>query len=277
MKALRMNVSAGLLGVTLLLTSGSVVAAPGDVTEITITTVDHSFSAPAQVPAGLVAVTIKNEGHEPHHVQLVRLKDGVTPDQFGQTMQEDFEKALEMVNWVGGPSIVDHGGASTVTLDLDPGTHMLLCFVPNPQGVPHVALGIVGVMQVVPSDEDEATEPEANLTVDLLDFSYAFSESIEAGKQTWEVVNDGKEIHEISLIRVNDDKTMEDVEHFMHAMQGPPPFAFAGGMQAIDPGSSGWLHLDLTPGNYVAICHIPDAKSGQTHAMLGMVMPFVVE
>lgn len=277
MKALRSGSGAGLFGLILLLTSGNVVAAPGDVAEITITTVDHSFSAPEQVRAGLVEVTIRNEGHEPHHVQLARLKEGITPDQFAQKLQEDFEKAHDLVHWVGGPSIVDHGGASTVTLHLEPGTHMLLCFVPNPQGVMHVALGMAGVMQVVPSGEDDAPEPEADLTVDLLDFSYAFSESIEAGKQTWEIVNDGKEIHEISLIRINDDKTMADVEHFMHALQGPPPFAFAGGMQAIDPGSSGWLHLDLKPGNYVAFCHIPDPKSGQTHAMLGMVMPFVVE
>ncbi len=273
----RKFVRGGLATLALVFTMQAAVAAPGATTEITITTLDYSFKAPAEVPAGLVSVTVKNEGAEPHHVQLARLKEGVTPDAFGQALQEDFEKAITLVSWVGGPSIVNHGGASTVTLDLEAGTHMLLCFVPDPQGVPHLAHGMAGVMQVVPADTDAAEAPAADLTVDLLDFSYAFSEGIKSGKQTWEVVNDGKEIHEISLIKLHEGKTMEDVEHFMHAMEGPPPFAFAGGMQAIDPGASGWLHLDLTPGNYVAICHIPDPASGQTHAMLGMVMPFVVE
>ena len=60
------------------------------------------------------------------------------------------------------------------------------------------------------------------------------------------------------------------------AKDGAPPFEDAGGLQGIDPGESGWLNLDLQPGNYVALCHIPDPASGKAHEELGMVLPFSV-
>src|SRR5690606_33865386 len=117
---------------------------------------------------------------------------------------------------------VDHGGRSTVTLNLEPGTHVLLCLFPDPDGIPHLAHGMAGVMQVLPAEGAASTPPSADLTVDLLDFAYAFSDGIAAGPQIWEVVNDGEEIHEISLIKLVDGATMEEVEHFMHTMEGPP-------------------------------------------------------
>lgn len=252
-------------------------AAGGEIPEITITTADYTFSAPAEIPSGLVSVVLENEGKEPHHVQFARLKEGVTIPQFQQALQAGLEEAVKHVFWVGGPSVVDGGGSGKVTLQLEPGTHMLLCFVPDAEGVPHLAHGMVGAMEVVENTAAATETPSADLTVSLLDFSYAFSSDLDPGPQTWEIVNDGEAIHEISLVKLAEGATMDDVTHFMHTMEGPPPFTSMGGMQAIDPGTTGWLHLDLTAGNYIAICHIPDLSSGQTHAQMGMVMPFSVE
>ena len=50
---------------------------------------------------------------------------------------------------------------------------------------------------------------------------------------------------------------------WMHNPTGAPPFSDAGGMQAMMPDNSGYLHLNLTPGNYVALCHVPDAATGK--------------
>jgi hypothetical protein len=63
----------------------------------------------------------------------------------------------------------------------------------------------------------------------------------------------------------------------MHSPNGAPPFANVGGFQAITPGETGWLNLDLTPGEYVALCYVPDPASGHAHLELGMVMPFRVK
>ena len=69
---------------------------------------------------------------------------------------------------------------------------------------------------------------------------------------------------------------MDDVGAFFANPQGPPLFETMGGMQGLNKGAEGYLHLDLTPGDYVMICHIPGPASGKPHAELGMVMPFMM-
>ena len=44
----------------------------------------------------------------------------------------------------------------------------------------------------------------------------------------------------------------------------------------MSPGNTVWAVLDLEPGDYIAICFVPDAESGAPHAMLGMIAPFTV-
>jgi hypothetical protein len=56
-----------------------------------------------------------------------------------------------------------------------------------------------------------------------------------------------------------------------------PPFAYAGGITGLAPGSSAWLKLDLHPGNYAALCFIPDPTTGKPHVMLGMITALTVQ
>jgi hypothetical protein len=37
------------------------------------------------------------------------------------------------------------------------------------------------------------------------------------------------------------------------------------------------MTIDLQPGEYVAICNIPDPSSGIPHSQLGMIQPFTVK
>jgi hypothetical protein len=131
--------------------------------------------------------------------------------------------------------------------------------------------------QVVEGEATTAQAPAVNGEVALLDFSFTLPQEIRAGEQTWKIGDQGDQPHELVLIKLAEGKTMADVEHWMHQPAGAPPFSNAGGMQAIDPGETAYLHLNLSPGSYVAICHLPDPASGQEHAALGMVMPFTVQ
>jgi hypothetical protein len=244
--------------------------------QITIKTHDYSFEAPAQIEAGLVSIRLENEGQEPHHVQLVRLNDGVTMEQLQAKLQQGPEAALPLVTLDGGPGVVPSGKSQQVTVELTPGYYVLLCFVPSPDGIPHLAKGMVAPLEVVSGAEREVSEPKANGLVRMLDFSFVLPTEIKTGPQVWKVSNDGQQPHEIALIKLAQGKTMADVQAFMQAPTGAPPFEDAGGLQGIDPGESAWLNLDLQPGNYVALCHIPDPASGKAHEELGMVLPFSV-
>jgi hypothetical protein len=84
--------------------------------EITITTKDYGFEAPAEIEAGLVTINLVNEGQEPHHAQVVRLNDGVTLDQFNAALQEGETAAFPLISFVGGPGLVDPGLSTTRSL-----------------------------------------------------------------------------------------------------------------------------------------------------------------
>ncbi|MBI1881157.1 MAG: hypothetical protein HYR94_23505, partial [Chloroflexi bacterium] len=159
-----------------------------------------------------------------------------------------------------------------------PGQYILVCFVSGHDDVPHLAKGMMATMEVVKGDSQADTpQIKADATVKLLDFSFALPAEIKAGQQVWKVVNEGKQAHELTLIKLAEGKTMEDVAAFMQSPHDAPPFEDVGGFQAIDPGDAGWLTLDLQPGNYVALCFVPDPATGHAHMEMGMIMPFSVK
>lgn len=66
------------------LTGQAQAAQPG---KVTITATDYGFKSPEQVPSGLTAIEVINEGAEVHHAQLVRLAPGKTPADFAAAMR----------------------------------------------------------------------------------------------------------------------------------------------------------------------------------------------
>lgn len=111
------------------------------------------------------------------------------------------------------------------------------------------------------------------------DFAYGIPASIPAGQQLWKVVNEGAQPHEMLLAQLTPGATAMDfaMAAFDPAASGPPPGQPIGGLQAIMPGSSAWLELDLAPGTYAAICFVPDPESGQPHLARGMISEYTVE
>jgi len=254
------------------------VSSGSGIPEITITAKDYGFEAPEELQAGLVTINLVNEGQEPHHAQLVRLNDGVTLEQFNAALQEGEAAAFPLVNFIGGPGLVDPGLANQVTVELTPGQYLVMCFVPSHDGVPHLAKGMIKPINVVAATEQaNVARPKADATVKLLDFSFILPSEIKAGKQVWQVVNEGEQIHEIMFIKLAEGKSIADVQAFQKAPHGVPPFKSIGGFQALTPGQTGWLNLDLEPGDYVALCYVPDPASGHAHLELGMIMPFSVK
>ena len=243
--------------------------------EITITAHDYSFDAPAEIASGLVRVKLEAHGQEPHHVQFARLNDGVTFAQFTAALQQGANEAFPLITFPGGVALIDPGGSASAILDLAPGNYVLLCFVPSADGVPHLAKGMIRPVTVVESMADRSA-PEVQGTVRLIDFSFVLPTEIKAGKQIWEVINEGPQIHEINLMRLADGKTMADVADWLAQPEGVPPFRNVGGFNGLDANQIGYMELELTAGTYVAICHIPDPASGKSHQALGMVMPFTV-
>lgn len=254
-------------------------ATPAAVTipQIVIKATDYAFDAPAQVNAGLISVRLENNGQELHQAQLTRLQDGKTMADLQAALAQGEEAAMALLEFVGGPSVLDPGKSQEVVLDLKAGNYVLLCFISSADGVPHLAKGMVKPIQVVAAGQSGAQAPQANLSVVLKDFGFEMPAEVKAGKQTWEIKNAGPQLHEMVIFKLAPGKTMDDVGAFFQSPAGPPPFEAVGGMQALSVGRSAWLVLDLQPGNYIALCNVPDPASGKAHSELGMIMPFTVK
>lgn len=242
---------------------------------VTVVARDHSYDMPAEIPAGLVRMILRNEGPEPHHAQPVRLNDGVTLERFTAELRRDPEAALALVSFPGGPGPVPAGGSQEVTLDLTEGQYVMLCFVESPDGTPHLAKGMITPFRVTGRGADGTSRP-VDGEVTLRDFGFVMPE-VTAGESTLRVTNAGPQVHEIAIVKPLGDTSARDVLAFLRDPEGSPPFVPAGGMQALEPGAGGWLHLDLAPGTYVAICLVPDPASGRPHIDLGMIAEFTVE
>jgi hypothetical protein len=129
---------------------------------------------------------------------------------------------------------------------------------------------------------DVSSEPAAFkvpvVTIHAKDFSFVAPASIAPGQTTFRLVNDGKELHHVSIIKLAPGKTIADLEAAMKN-PGPPPawLTAVGGPNAAAPGQSVEATLTLDAGNYVLLCFIPSPGESMPHMMKGMVQPLTVE
>lgn len=244
---------------------------------VTFVARDFAFEAPQTLPGGLVSVTMDNQGKEPHQAQLARLHDGVTREQLVDALGKDPEAVLPLVSLVGGPNIVEPGKSQTVVVQLPAGEYVAVCFVASDDGHSHIEKGMTSFFTVGAPGEQPA-EPEADALVTLRDFGIDVPAQVDAGHVTWKVWNHGGQAHELTLFKMVEGKTAQEGLAYLHEAEssGPMPFTSAGGMVGLDPDKSGWVQLDLDPGEYVAACFVPDPSSHAPHFMLGMTTSFVV-
>lgn len=240
----------------------------------------HRFEPLTDVTAGPAQLNLVNEGMEPHHVQLLKLNEGVTMDDVGAALATGNPGALlEIGSFAGGTGVVDPGSESTADalVDLEEGTYVMLCFIEGPDGLPHLATGMVEAFEVGPAEGETAELPEPDVTVNMVDFGYDANELPASGLV--ELVNTSQaQAHEMTLLRLAEGKTGQDVAAFFEgAAPGPPPFSAIGGIQALMPGASQLLMIeDAEAGEYLMICQIPDPADGVPHAAKGMALPATV-
>jgi hypothetical protein len=236
---------------------------------------DFGYDVPAEVPSGPTRLLLTNSGRELHHAQLVRLAEGKTLKDLA-TLPAGGPPPSWMVP-VGGPGAVEPGQSSAVVQPLVPGIYAIFCFIPSPSDhTEHLAKGMVAGFTVVPARR-MASMPKADVTVRMVDFGYAPSAPLVAGKRIIQVVNDGPQLHELVLFRLAPGKTLSDFAQWNpETATEPPPGNFIGGTVALAPGGESLVETTVEPGQYVLVCYIPDAKDGKPHMAHGMMMPLTV-
>jgi hypothetical protein len=236
---------------------------------------DYGFDGPSEIPGGLVTLRLDNKGREPHHMTVVRLDAGKTLDDLRTALMA--EQELGWMHWVAGPGPFMSNEHGAVTTTLEPGNYVLLCFVPDAEGHPHFALGMMKELTVKGTGPG-GDLPEPDLTITLDDFHFKLSGQPKAGAQTVRIVKNGAQPHEAVLAKLDDGATpMDFIQAFGPNATGPPPGTFPpGGISQMDPGQTATVEWDLAPGRYVLICFVADPGSHAPHFALGMLHEFTV-
>ncbi|MEO6778707.1 MAG: hypothetical protein ABI194_04570, partial [Gemmatimonadaceae bacterium] len=162
--------------------------------------------------------------------------------------------------------------------------YVMICLVDMPGGVPHFAKGMVhpftvaaapaGAQAATPATAP-ATAPASDVTITLSDYAFNLSAPLKAGTHTFEVKNSGTQMHEIEMVRLAPGKTLAQMMGWIQKPIGPPPGEAIGGVAPFT-GLPNYFTANITPGNYVLICFVPDAKDGKPHFMHGMTKTLTV-
>ncbi|MDH4348645.1 MAG: hypothetical protein OEW17_07545 [Gemmatimonadota bacterium] len=251
-------------------------APPAALQEVTFTATEFAFTGPDSIAPGFTKFTMVNQGAQDHHLIVGRFGDGQTLEAVMAFMKENPTAEPPGVTWHGGANAVAAGGSAGSIVDLAAGRYLAICFMPDPaDGAPHLMKGMLKEF-VVAGTRGTAVAPESHGEVRLKDFGFTLP-PLSAGTHTFHVVNDGPQTHEIQLVRLNDGATAKE---FLAALatgaKGPPPGVMMGGPGAYSAGGDGYWPVTLSPGNYVAICFVPDPGSGAPHVMMGMMQEFAI-
>ncbi|MGH7586960.1 MAG: hypothetical protein ACRELU_00010 [Gemmatimonadota bacterium] len=243
---------------------------------ITLTATDYAFEAPDTIATGFTTFELVNEGDQLHMAQLIKLERGRTLDDFLVAYNEAFRKTGPRPTWatrLGGPGVADPRGRSNATHYLEPGSYAWICLMNVPDGIPHVVKAGMAKPFTVQDRERETTPktaPEADVVIQLLDYSFNISAPLTAGRHTIRVENAGTEPHEVGLVKLMPGKTMQDFQTWMRNPQDPLPANSLGGVSSLAANAEAYFDVDLTSGDYVLLCFVT-APDGRPHTEHGMV------
>lgn len=253
----------------------------GDETAVVFVAHDYGFSGPDRMPAGATTVRVVNTGRDLHHVQFLKLGQGKSAADFRAALAADPSRLPEWVQYAGGPNAHLPGSLASATVNLTEGNYVLICWIPDRNGVPHVALGMqkaVSVYQGKPVKVSQSGPIRSSLIVEQIDYQFVLSGQVKAGLQTVEVVNHGGRPHEVVVVKLMPGATVTDViASFEPGASGPPRGELVGGITGIEKGDRVYFTGEFEPGRYGLICFLPDGAGGRPHFLQGMTTEFTVE
>lgn len=248
--------------------TASTAAPAAPISEITLS--DYSIAAPTTMPAGYVTFRTKDIGKEGHQAALVRLDSNKTIEDFRAAMVKAGPPPA-WISFLGGPQ-----NSSDVTIDLTPGNYVWYCMIPSPDGVPHIAKGMLAAMTVTAASGPTAAPPVADIDVTMHDYQWDLSKPLTAGHHVLKIQTAAGQPHEMVLVHLADGKTPADVISWVQKPEGPPPFLTVDGIAAMQAGNTDYATMDIVPGHYALFCFL-DAPDGKVHAAHGMVQPFTIQ
>src|SRR5882724_5864499 len=239
---------------------------------------DAGFEAPDVVPAGLRHIVFENRGSEIHEAMLVKLPDGMTPNDYVAVVKAGslFPKGAQDYS---GPGLTSPGETEEVWVRVDPGNYLIICW--NNGHAKSTSVHPFTVQYAISDDEP----PKEDVVLKLVDYRFELQGSLRKGRQVIRVETPGPTMHEVDFFRLHDGRTVADLKRCRKENPGgpAPADALGGALDSHGLKRVVWLRKDFSPGRYVLYCEMPLATDTSvphtyiTHADLGMVREFEIK
>jgi hypothetical protein len=235
--------------------------------ELAVKASEYTYKVSGSPKAGWVKIAFDNAGVENHMLAIVELKKGVTLKQLEQAATSNDDSAFQKI---AAPGATPNGPSGTPDLlgpkqetatitQLPAGHYGMLCFLPAPDGTPHVMKGMAKLVDIK-KGKSSLTPPETARDATLTDTGITFDTSDIGRNITVKVTNEGQNVHSFTLVKVEDGHTLGEVRDYFNAMfngsgsgsdaSATPPGEIVGGIASIDPGKTAYLEQTLEPGHY---------------------------
>jgi uncharacterized cupredoxin-like copper-binding protein len=106
--------------------------------QVAVSATEYAFALDSDPAAGRTQFTMTNDGQQRHILVLFKLAEGATMEQVEESEGEEGIDGPELESETAAP-----GETAVLTTDLVPGDYAIICYLPDPDGTPHVALGMV--------------------------------------------------------------------------------------------------------------------------------------
>lgn len=269
-----------------------------------------TFSMPDEIPSGWTTFRVVNNSAMVHIAIVEKMPEGfglveqqaqVAPVfQAGKELLDSGDanaaqqKFGELPPWfgdiefIGGTGFVAAQSTARTTVNLQPGTYLLECYVVT-NGIFHSynpepdAYGMVYEFTVTGEKRESlAPEPTLHVTVSTEGGIEIDEDTVEAGEHTVAVYFADQTVyshflgHDVHLARIDDTTDLDYLARWMNWMNPegistPAPVEFLGGVNELPADNVGYFTATLTPGQYAWIAEVPDPRQK------GMLRTFTVE
>ena len=256
-----------------------------------------TLEGPSEIPSGWTTIRLRNESPMTHFALVERIPPGQSLETQQAEIAPVFQEGMDLlaagdgdaalakfgelpawfgeIAFLGGPGLTAPGSSSEVTVQLEPGTYLLECYVKT-AGVFHsynpdpAVYGMVLELTVT-GDTSGRAEPTSTLSVEISSADgIVTSGTPTAGEHVVAVAfvdqapHENFVGHDVHLARIEDGVDLEALEQWMDwtqpdGLQTPAPVRFVGGLNEMPAGSTGYVHVTLEPGTYAWIAEVPGA------------------
>ena len=218
-----------------------------------------------QIGTGFHRISLENKGRGQAAVALVKLKQGVTVEQFNAaipklkdpTKVEDLGSVVASSFYMGPSDYVTTirlENADYVFVDVSKKPVARMSFRPGPQA-------------------SAVAPPKPDATVKLLDYKFSMPSTLKAGKSVIRTRNDGRQLHHALVMPlkkgVSDKRVLRDLKagkEPRYALAGPPSAL----VEIVSPKTTNDVEVNMRKGKYLFVCFLQNTPKSKPHAMLGM-------